>query len=357
MLLQLENISLSSPSERIIHPCSLSCSSERITTLLGATLSGKTTLMRLMAGLVAPSSGRVLINGENITKLPLQKRNVSMVYQQFINYPYFTVRENIASPLRIARVPEKEISRRVGEFAELLKLTPYLDRKPNELSGGQQQRTAIARALVKDANLVLLDEPLANLDYKLREDLRDELPRLMKGRQSVVVYATTEPSEALQLGGQVVTLHEGHLTQAGSAQSVFREPNCLQTARVFADPPLNSCLIRLDNTQVSLGKSIQWPAPELLRNRKSSDIYLGLRPHHIFIGSLHGLPIIQGRVKISEISGSETTVHFEFDKKTWICSASGVHRLEPHSVIPFSLNISQALYFDAQEKRIAPGTS
>lgn len=161
--------------------------------LLGPTLSGKTSLMRLLAGLDAPTKGRVLVDGRDVTGAHVRSRSVAMVYQQFINYPTLTVFENIASPLRVQRRRKKEIEERVRDAAKLLKLEPYLDRSPLELSGGQQQRTAIARALVKDAELVLLDEPLANLDYKLREELREELPRVFESSGAVFVYATTEP--------------------------------------------------------------------------------------------------------------------------------------------------------------------
>ena len=154
--------------------------------------------MQLMAGLERPTSGEVFFRGQNVTGVPVQKRNVAMVYQQFINYPNFTVYENIASPLRVAGMPARRDRRRASRARpNLLHLAPMLDRRPTELSGGQQQRTAIARALVKDADLILLDEPLANLDYKLREELRDELPKLFAGRNCIVVYATTEPTEAL----------------------------------------------------------------------------------------------------------------------------------------------------------------
>ena len=136
-----------------------------------------------------------------MTGVEVQKRNVAMVYQQFINFPNFTVYDNIASPLRVKKLSNHLISQKVSKVADLLKLTPYLQRKPMELSGGQQQRTALARALVKEAELVLLDEPLVNLDYKLREELREELPPLFSETGSTVVYATTEPMEALLLGG------------------------------------------------------------------------------------------------------------------------------------------------------------
>src|SRR5204862_529458 len=182
-----------------------------LTVLLGPTLAGKTSLMRLMAGLDAPTSGRIRFDGADVTGVPVARRNVAMVYQQFINYPSLTVYENIASPLRVARRPRDEIERRVKEIAALLKLESVLSRLPLELSGGQQQRTAIARALVKQARLVLLDEPLANLDYKLREELRTELPRIFEASGAIFVYATTEPSEALLLGGNTLCMWEGEV--------------------------------------------------------------------------------------------------------------------------------------------------
>jgi glycerol transport system ATP-binding protein len=149
-----------------------------VTVLLGATQAGKTTLMRVMAGLDAPSAGRVLVDGRDVTGVPVRERNVAMVYQQFINYPSMTVADNIASPLKLrGGLRQGGIAQRVRELAEKLHIEPFLDRLPAELSGGQQQRVALARALAKKAPLMLLDEPLVNLDYKLREELRDELPR------------------------------------------------------------------------------------------------------------------------------------------------------------------------------------
>ena len=168
--------------------------------------------------------------------MPVQKRNVAMVYQQFINYPAMTVYENIASPLRVAGADSARIDREVQRAAELLKLTPYLDRTPLNLSGGQQQRTALARAIVKDAGLVLLDEPLANLDYKLREELREELPRIFAEAGAIFVYATTEPQEALLLGGNTATLSEGRVTQFGPTIEVFRRPVDLVTAQDLLRP-------------------------------------------------------------------------------------------------------------------------
>jgi ABC-type sugar transport system ATPase subunit len=237
MTVTLEHVTRTVDGIPAIRDVSLTLERGTLSVLLGPTLSGKTSIMRLLAGLDTPTSGRVLVDGKDVTGLDVRQRSVAMVYQQFINYPSLTVYENIASPLRVQRRPREEIEKRVREAAQLLKLEPYLDRTPLQLSGGQQQRTAIARALVKGADLVLLDEPLANLDYKLREELRTELPRIFEASGAIFVYATTEPSEALLLGGRTVCMWEGEVLQAGDTSKVYRHPDTLRVAQVFSDPP------------------------------------------------------------------------------------------------------------------------
>ena len=207
--LELRHVTKRVGAETHIDDVSLTFANGTLNILLGPTLSGKTSLMRLMAGLDQPTEGSVFFDGKDVTGVPVRERAVAMVYQQFINYPNLSVYENIASPLRVARAKKAELDRRVREAAALMKLTPLLERKPLELSGGQQQRTALARAIVKQASLVLLDEPLANLDYKLREELREELPRIFSATGAIFVYATTEPVEALLLGGATATLSQG----------------------------------------------------------------------------------------------------------------------------------------------------
>ncbi len=192
MSLTLEHVSRVVDRQVHIEDACLQFEPGSFNVLIGRTLSGKTSLMRLMAGLDKPSRGRLLMNGADVTGVPVRKRNVSMVYQQFINYPTLSVYDNIASPLRQAGTGRAEIDRRVRETAEMLHIEGFLGRYPLELSGGQQQRTAMARALVKDAELVLFDEPLVNLDYKLREELRQEMRELFRARRSIAVYATTE---------------------------------------------------------------------------------------------------------------------------------------------------------------------
>lgn len=339
-----------------IHETSIELRAGVFNVLLGTTLAGKTTLLQLMAGLVRPSSGEVWFGGRDVTGVPVQKRNVAMVFQQFINYPNFSVFENIASPLRVARVAETALRDRVERIAEMLHLTPLLGRRPSELSGGQQQRTALARALVKDAELVLLDEPLANLDYKLREDLRDELPRLFAGRDCTVVYATSEPAEALLLGGYTATVHQGRITQYGPNCDVYRKPADLTTASVFSDPPINAARVAKRGERIELSPEVGWRAKGALRDLADGSYTVGLRPHHVTPAGLRtedGAVQVESKVLIAEISGSESVIHFDLAGQTWVSQSQGVQNFKVGETARFALDVSRALYFAPGGARVA----
>ncbi|MET3132051.1 glycerol transport system ATP-binding protein [Oxalobacteraceae bacterium GrIS 1.11] len=330
MQLVLENISKKYGAEDHLYPMSLELVPGAINVLLGTTKAGKTTLMRLMAGLDKPSVGRVLVDGVDVTGVSVSKRNLAMVYQQFINYPAFTVFDNIASPLRLRKVPEEQIRVRVLDMAERLHITPFLQRTPGELSGGQQQRTALGRALIKDAGLLLLDEPLVNLDYKLREELRRELTDLFSDGKTTVVYATTEPLEALQLGGYVSVLHEGRLLQQGKTLDVFNAPNSIQVARTFSDPPINLMRATIDADGVAqLGAGLAIPMSAAQRQAAGSEVILGLRAHclHLTPQSSGDLAIATA-VDLAEIGGSETYVHARVGEIALVAQLSGVHNME-----------------------------
>jgi glycerol transport system ATP-binding protein len=308
-----------------------------------------------MAGLVPPTSGRIWFGGRDVTGVPVQKRNVSMVFQQFINYPNLSVFENIASPLRVARVLDSDVRDRVGRVAELLQLTPFLERRPAALSGGQQQRTALARALVKDAEVVLLDEPLANLDYKLREGLREELPRLFAGRSCTVVYATSEPGEALLLGGYTATLHEGRVTQYGPNGSVYRQPADLTTARVFSNPPINTAEVVKRGERIELSAHVQWPTGTRLRALPDGAYTIGLRPHHVLPAPGPGTGVsVECKVLIAEITGSESIVHFDLGGLTWVSLSHGVRAFQVGEVARFELDVARCFYFTPDGTRVAP---
>ncbi|HUL64340.1 MAG TPA: ABC transporter ATP-binding protein [Burkholderiaceae bacterium] len=355
MSLALRNVSLRIDAATHIYETSVELAPRGFNILLGTTLAGKTTLLRLMAGLLKPTRGAILFNGKDVTQVPVRERRVAMVYQQFINYGHLSVFENIASPLHVAGVRAAEITTRVARIAEILRLSALLDRKPAELSGGQQQRTALARALVKDADLVLLDEPLANLDYKLREDLRDELPRLFADRECTVVYATTEPAEAMLLSGHTATLFEGRVTQLGPTEAVYRQPIDLTTARVFSDPPINTAQVIKSGASVRLGDSVQWPAEGPLASLPDGPYTLGLRPHHVQPVNGGNLPdgvTIEGRVSIAELSGSESVIHFDLLGQTWVSQSHGVRGFKVGTVAPFRLDVRRSLYFTAAGRRV-----
>ena len=354
MALELRKLDKRVGAETHIHETSLTLAESGFNILLGTTLSGKTTLMQLMAGIDKPTSGEIWFKGTDVTGAPVQKRNVAMVYQQFINYPNFTVYENIASPLRVARVPKGELRERVTRVAELMRLTPMLGRMPSELSGGQQQRVAIARALVKDADLVLLDEPLANLDYKLREEMRDELPKLFAGRDCTVVYATTEPGEALLLGGHTALLHEGRVVQYGPTSDIYRRPETLLAAQVFSDPPINTADITKNGERIIMAGGVEWQVGGRLSTVPDGAYTIGIRPHHIQPRSIDGQDVpIRGRVLVTEISGSESVIHFDLAGHAWVSQSHGVHRFEVGEDAELYADLGRAMFFDPSGNRVA----
>ena len=352
-MLELRNIEKAVAGQHHIHPTSLSLERGTLNVLLGPTLSGKTSLMRLMAGLDKPTGGSLHFDGEDVTGIRVQDRNIAMVYQQFINYPAMTVYENIASPMRIAGRDKATIDREVQRAADLLKLTPYLDRTPLNLSGGQQQRTALARALVKNASLVLLDEPLANLDYKLREELRLELPKIFAASGAIFVYATTEPTEALLLGGNTATLSQGRITQFGRTIDIYRRPADLLTARTFADPPLNTLGVNKAGADFQVeGRSIM-PVPTHLASVADGPVTVAFQPHHLSLDApsqtAARMPV---RTLISEIGGSESFIHVDFLGTRWVMLEHGVHEIEPDRELAVFLDTRHLMAFGADGRSL-----
>ena len=354
MSLELKAIEKKVGEETHIYQTDLRFEKNTINVLLGSTLAGKTTLMQIMAGLDKPTSGEIWFNEKNVTGIKVQKRNVSMVYQQFINYPNFTVYENIASPLKIIGIDKSEINQRVNKVADLLKLTPMLEKKPNELSGGQQQRTALARALVKDSDLILLDEPLANLDFKLREELREELPKLFEDRECIVVYATTEPSDALMIGGNTATILEGKIIQYGKTLDVYNKPENLTSAKVFSDPPMNIAEISKSGDTCKLtDNSVQWKSNVKI---KDGNYKIGIRPHNITTYKEGNNTVeINGKVLISELSGSESLIHFTNGNLNWVSLSNGIQQKNIGENTKLFMNVDEFLYFDENNRLVNHG--
>lgn len=353
MTLRLDEVAKVVDGVTHIHPTSLTLERGSLNVLLGPTLSGKTSLMRLMAGLDRPTDGKVFWEGSDVTGKRVQDRRVAMVYQQFINYPTLTVFENIASPLRLQGIPRREIKAKVEAAAEIVKLTPMLQRKPLELSGGQQQRTALARALVKGAELILLDEPLANLDYKLREELREEIPRIFKEAGAIFVYATTEPHEALLLGGNTATLWEGRVTQFGLTPSVYRKPQDATTASIFSDPPMNFLELAKSGGTVSFPDGQSAAADGVFAGLADGSYRAGFRANHLRIerSSPAALGFAAG-VAITELTGSESFVHLDHGDDRWIALVHGARAPAVGEKIEVFVDPSH-LYLFHQDGRLA----
>jgi glycerol transport system ATP-binding protein len=358
MTLRLEGVSKYVHGEMHIDHVDMACEPGQATVLLGLTQAGKTTLMRLMAGLDRPSSGRILMDDRDVTRVPVRKRNVAMVYQQFINYPSLSVYDNIASPLKLARISKAEIDRRVRAEAERMQIDHLLDRLPAELSGGQQQRTAMARALVRDAELLLLDEPLINLDYKLREQLREDLQEIFRERDTVIVYATTEPLEALTLGGTTAVMHEGRLVQHGPTPDVYHRPASVDVSQVFSDPPMNLFAGELENGELSLGAEARFTPPAHLRDLPPGHYRFGARPGQIHLENPDQARMaLSGEVEVAEIAGSETYIHVRHGEASWVVQVEGVHTFGLGDPITVYIEPDRLFAFDsAGQLAAAPGS-
>ncbi len=294
----------------------------RLTTVIGRTLAGKTTLMRAIAGLQALDRGMLRLDDTDFSRLPAWRRDIAMVYQQFINYPHLNVFENIAFPLRRKGLSNDAILSRVRSVLDKVGLQGFDARRPSQLSGGQQQRVALARALAREAGILMLDEPLVNLDYKLREHMRGEFRNLLADQgQTIVIYNTTEPAEAMLLGDTVVVMHEGRVLQMGTPADVFDRPAFMQVAAVVNDPPMNFISGRKGPDTIDLAGGIQIRLPPHLSTLSEGDYWFGIRASELRVGG----DCVNCRVTFSEVSGSETFLYVDTLAGALTLQVEGVH--------------------------------
>jgi multiple sugar transport system ATP-binding protein len=246
--------------------------------LLGPSGSGKSTILRLIAGLELPLSGRVVIRERDVTGLPPNERNVGMVFQSYALFPHMNVEQNISFGMAVRRVPREEIDRRVREVAQVLEVEEFLDRLPRELSGGERQRIALGRALVRDPDVLLLDEPLSNLDAQLRIQTRTEILRLQTRLRVTTVYVTHDQTEALGMGDRIGVLRQGRLEQVGPPQEVYERPATLFVARFLGTPPMNVLQARIQD-----GVILAAGVPVATAGNGSGEMLMGVRPEHVHV--------------------------------------------------------------------------
>mgnify|MGYP000010116087 FL=1 len=348
MNLIANNLTYKPSEEYHLNEVSFNFKEGNLYTILGRTLSGKTTLLKTIAGLLTPDSGAIEFDGKDFLKVPVWQRNVAMVYQQFINYPHLNVFENIAFPLRQRKIDNEEIKNKVMESLKSVGLVGYENRKIQELSGGQQQRVSLARSLVKNAKILLLDEPLVNLDYKLREQLREEFKSLFsKGLadETILIYSTTDPRETMELNGEVIVLDEGKVLQVGPAKEIFENPSSLKVAEISNDPPMNIIEAEISNEQIRF-EGIEIKAPSHLSKLKDSGLKIGLRSSDIELNE-NGYEF---EVELAEISGSETLLHLKRGSIKIIISIEEVLNFKIHDKIKIDFKIDRAYAFAADGK-------
>jgi len=346
MSLSLDRISLSVNGLPHLDGISATFPRGTLTTVLGRTLAGKTTLLRAVAGLQGVDGGTMLRDGEPFGDLPAWKRDVAMVYQQFINYPHLSVFENVAFPLRRRGLPEGEVKSRADAALAMVGLVAFAERRPAALSGGQQQRVALARALVRRADILLLDEPLVNLDYKLREQLRDEFRGLIATQsETTVIYNTTEPAEAMMLGDRMIVMHEGRILQSGEPAAIFERPANVLVAGIVNDPPMTVVSGHLTGGLIRFGAAVSTVVPAHLAALPEGAYRFGIRASDIAVSGEEGLA---GRATFSEVSGSETFVHLETEIGAAVVQMEGVHSVAMGDAMRLSLPGERLFAFSAE---------
>jgi multiple sugar transport system ATP-binding protein len=322
--------------------------------LLGPSGCGKTTTLRLIAGLEKPDEGRILFGSRDVTRLPPRERNVSMVFQSYAVWPHMKVFDNIAFPLRIKKYPEEEIKRRVKWAAELLQIEDLLDRYPAQLSGGQRQRVAVARAIVVEPEVLLMDEPLSNLDALLRVKMRSELKKLQRKIGVTTIYVTHDQVEAMTMGDRIAVMNKGRIMQIGTPDEVYNKPANLFVAGFIGSPQMNfidAKIVEEDKGLVIDMGFAKIPIPkefsELVKPLREQKVVIGIRPEHIYVEEKcrEGTFPLEGVVDFVEMLGSDTILHVDVGGKILVVRLSGSHSFKIGQRIRICIDIMKTHIF------------
>src|SRR6266568_1360406 len=335
-----------------LHDLTLEVRDGEFLVLLGPSGCGKTTALRCIAGLEEPSAGEIRIGEREVTHLAPADRDVAMVFQNHALYPHLTVRANVAFGLEVRRVPKPEIARRVSETAQRLGLAELLERRPAQLSGGQRQRVALGRAIVRNPRVFLFDEPLSNLDAKLRVEMRAELLRLHRALGATMIYVTHDQVEAMTMGQRIAVLHEGRLRQLGTPAEIYQRPADVFVARFLGSPGMNilegTALDRRGETAVDCGS---FTIPVAL-SEYAGQVHLGVRPEHVAMcGADQGQG--NGKVLVVEPLGAETLVHLDAGGQQLVARLPGIVDVRVGDRVGFRLDRRHLHLFDVAEARLA----
>lgn len=354
MSISIQHLSKSFDSTLVVDDLSLEINDGEFVVLLGPSGCGKTTTLRIVAGLEQATSGDILIEGTRVNDLPPQRRDVAMVFQSYALYPHMTVADNIGYPLRVRKLGNERIQSQVRETAALLEIESLLKRKPRELSGGERQRVALARAIVRHPRAFLMDEPLSNLDARLRLQMRGELKHLQQKLATTTVYVTHDQAEAMTLGHRVAVMNKGKLQQFDTPLEIYNRPANRFVAEFVGSPGMNFLDGVIDvsqpsfrNQQVSL--ALNGSYPEAFSNIDANQrVTMGIRPEDIHVSLSQRDDWHQASVYVTELMGSETFVILQMRETKLTARAAGDFRAEPDSALWIEFDTTKAHFFDSE---------
>lgn len=339
MQVRFEDVTLTFDNNKtVLDNINFTLPSSELLSFLGPSGSGKSTTLYLISGLLSPTSGKIFFDGQEVTKMDPVKREVGLVFQNYALYPHMTVRENIMFPLKMAKMNKRARIERAEEMAKLTRIQDQLDKYPRQLSGGQQQRVAISRALAKKPKILLMDEPLSNLDARLRIEMREEIRRIQQETGITTVFVTHDQEEALSIADNVMVLNDGHIQQMTDPVSLYRQPANLFVANFIGTPVIN----KFTRSSKALN-----PSHDLFEEVWHT---LGIRPEYIQLSDATDY-LIQAHVKRVEIVGKDQTVHLEYQGEEIIASDLS-EALEENSLVYLTADPEGILLFDKDDKKI-----
>jgi multiple sugar transport system ATP-binding protein len=359
--LTIKNVVKNYGRTEVIHGINLDIRDKEFLVLVGPSGCGKSTLLRMIAGLEKISQGTISINGKVVNDITPKDRGLAMVFQNYALYPHMNVFDNMSFGLKLSKTPKEEIQQRVDEVALILGLEDLVMRKPHELSGGQRQRVAMGRAMVRKPSIFLFDEPLSNLDAKLRIQMRAEIKMLHQRVDSTIVYVTHDQVEAMTLADRIVVLKDGYIEQVGTPLELFSSPDNTFVAGFIGTPPMNlvACKINIaaGNTVVRFETGLQIPVPdkEGVNLVQDQSVVLGLRAEEITpVNSNTALPeawIFPGEVMVAEPLGNETHLHMDIMGVKLMSRSEGRRIFKPKEEIKLGMNLNEMHLFDAETSR------
>jgi len=355
--IRLVNLTKKFDRTNVVHDINLLVKEKEFLVLVGPSGCGKTTTLRMIAGLEKPSSGEIYIGDRNVTNLPPKDRDIAMVFQNYALYPHMKVHSNMAFALKLRKFPKKEIERRVQDTARILGIEELLDRKPSEISGGQRQRVAMGRAIIRNPEVFLFDEPLSNLDAKLRSQMRVELAKLHERLGITTVYVTHDQIEAMTLAHRIVIMYDGRIMQIGTPQEVYNYPQNLFVAGFIGSPAMNFIEGRVVQEQASSfvqSKDFKFPIPEDRVDRysmaKDCDVILGIRPENIYCAKdkfpSQGHKTFEADVEVVELQGADQLLLLNWKSISLNVRVDGEVNIKPHEVSQFYVDMNKMHLFN-----------